>query len=310
MRIGVPKEIKSQEFKVSCAVAAASHPNHLPHLAADLAQAKGLVRSGATCIAYETIVGPRGGLPLLAPMSQVAGRMAVDVGAAALLRPSGGRGMLLGGAPGVAPAKVVVLGGGVAGKHAAEIAIGHRSDVTLFEISAPRLEELDDQFGGRLKTVFSTPDAIRAAVIDADLVTGCVLIPGAAAPKLVTREDIARMKTGAVMVDLAIDQGGCLETSRPTTHAEPTFVIDGVVHHCVANMPGAAPLTSTYALSAATAPYLLDLANKGMSQAFADDPGFSQDLKVEAGEIIQPQVRGALSARSSSEYGDRQHAHH
>ena len=264
------------------------------HLAADPAQAKGLMESGATCIAYETIVGPRGGLPLLAPMSQVAGRMAVDVGAVALLRPAGGRGMLLGGAPGVLPAKVVILGGGVAGKHAAEMAVGHRADVTLFDISAPRLEELDDQFDGRLKTAFSTPDAVRAAVIEADLVIGCVLIPGAAAPKLVSRKDLEKMKTGAVLVDVAIDQGGCFETSRPTTHADPTFVVDGVIHYCVANMPGAAPLTSTYALGAATAPYLITLANKGVDQALAEDPGFAAGLNVRAGKVTYAAVREAL----------------
>ena len=264
------------------------------HLAADPAQAKGLMDSGATCIAYETIVGPRGGLPLLAPMSQVAGRMAVDVGAVALLRPGGGRGMLLGGAPGVLPAKVVILGGGVSGKHAAEMAVGHRADVTLFDISAPRLEELDDQFGGLLKTAFSTPDAVRAAVIEADLVIGCVLIPGAAAPKLVSRADLAKMKTGAVLVDVAIDQGGCFETSRPTTHADPTFVVDGVIHYCVANMPGAAPLTSTYALGAATAPYLITLANKGVDQALAEDPGFAAGLNVRAGKVTYAAVREAL----------------
>jgi len=265
------------------------------HLAADPAQAKGLIDSGATCIAYETIVGPRGGLPLLAPMSQVAGRMAVDVGAVALLRPGGGRGMLLGGAPGVLPAKVVILGGGVAGKHAAEMAIGHRADVTLFDISAPRLEELDDQFGGLLKTCFSTPDAVRAAVIEADLVIGCVLIPGAAAPKLVSRADLGKMKTGAVLVDVAIDQGGCFETSKPTTHADPTFVIDGVIHYCVANMPGAAPLTSTYALGAATAPYLMTLANKGVDEALAGDPGFAAGLNVRGGKITYAAVREALN---------------
>jgi alanine dehydrogenase len=264
------------------------------HLAADLDQAKGLMASGCTAIAYETITDARGRLPLLAPMSQVAGRMAVDVGAVALLRPGGGRGMLLGGAPGVLPAKVVVLGGGVAGKHAAEMAIGHRADVTLFDISAPRLEELDDQFGGRLKTAFSTPDAVRAAVIEADLVIGCVLIPGAAAPKLVKRADLAKMKTGAVLVDVAIDQGGCFETSRPTTHADPTFVVDGVIHYCVANMPGAAPLTSTYALGAATAPYLLALANKGIERALAEDTGFAAGLNVRAGQISHTAVIEAL----------------
>jgi alanine dehydrogenase len=264
------------------------------HLAADLDQAKGLMASGCTAIAYETIVDRRGRLPLLAPMSQIAGRMAVDVGAIHLLRPAGGRGLLLGGAPGVHPARVVILGGGVAGKHAAEMAIGHRADVTLFDISAPRLEELDDQFDGRLKTAFSTPDAVRAAVVEADLVIGCVLIPGAAAPKLVKAADLKAMKPGAVLVDVAIDQGGCFETSRPTTHADPTFVVDGVIHYCVANMPGAAPLTSTFALGAATAPYLLALANKGVDLALADDPGFAAGLNVKAGHITYPAVREAL----------------
>jgi alanine dehydrogenase len=216
------------------------------------------------------------------------------VGAVALLRPGGGRGMLLGGAPGVPPAKVVILGGGVAGKHAAEMAIGHRADVTLFDISAPRLEELDDQFGGRLKTAFSTPDAVRAAVIEADLVIGCVLIPGAAAPKLVSRADLTKMKTGAVLVDVAIDQGGCFETSHATTHADPTYVVEGVIHYCVANMPGAAPLTSTYALGAATAPYLVKLA-KGVDEALAADPGFAAGLNVRGGKVTYAAVREALN---------------
>jgi alanine dehydrogenase len=264
------------------------------HLAADPAQARGLMASGCTAIAYETIVDAKGRLPLLAPMSQVAGRMAVDVGAVHLLRPAGGRGMLLGGAPGVPPARVVILGGGVAGKHAAAMAIGHRADVTLFDISSPRLEELDDLFDGRLKTAFSSADAVRAAVTEADLVIGCVLIPGAAAPKLVRRADVEAMKTGAVMVDVSIDQGGCFETSRPTTHADPTYVVDGVVHYCVANMPGAAPLTSTYALGAATAPYLQALANKGVEQALADDPGFAAGLNVKGGRITYPAVSEAL----------------
>jgi len=266
------------------------------HLAADPQQARGLMSAGCTAIAYETVLDARGGLPLLAPMSQVAGRMAVDVGAVALLKPNGGRGMLLGGAPGVLPAKVVILGGGVAGKHAAEMAIGHRADVTLFDISAPRLEVLDDQFDGRLKTAFSTPDAVRAAVTDADLVIGCVLIPGAVAPKLVRRADLAKMKPGAVLVDVAIDQGGCFETSRPTTHAEPTYVVDGIVHYCVANMPGAAALTSTYALGAATAPYLIALANEGQAEAFRRDPGFAKGLNVQAGRITHAAVNDALRA--------------
>jgi alanine dehydrogenase len=227
-------------------------------------------------------------------MSQVAGRMAVDVGAYHLLKPHGGRGLLLGGAPGVPPAKVLILGGGVAGKHAAEMAVGQRADVTLFDISAQRLEELDDQFGGRLKTCYSTPDLIGAALPDADLVIGAVLIPGAAAPKLVKRADLGRMKAGSVLVDVAIDQGGCFETSHPTTHADPTFVVDDVIHYCVANMPGAAPLTSTYALSAATGPYILNLARKGVDRAIAEDPGFAAGVNVRAGRIEHPAVARSL----------------
>ena len=202
--------------------------------------------------------------------------------------------MLMGGVPGVPPAKVLILGGGVSGKHAAEMAIGMRADVTLFDISAARLEELDDQFDGRLKTVFSTHDAIGEAVPDADLVIGCVLLPGAAAPKLVKRADFKRMRKGSVLVDVAIDQGGCFETSHPTTHAEPTFVVDGVVHYCVANMPGAAPLTSTYALAAATAPYVYALANKGVDAALAADPGFAKGLNVRGGKITHPAVTASL----------------
>ncbi len=264
------------------------------HLAADRDQALGLMKSGCTAIAYETVSDRWGRLPLLAPMSQVAGRMAVDAGAYHLLKPHGGRGVLLGGAPGVPAAKVIILGGGVSGKHAAEMAIGHRADVTLFDISASRLETLDDQFDGRLKTAFSTRDAIAELLPGADLVIGCVLIPGAAAPKLVTRADVARMKSGAVMVDVAIDQGGCFETSHPTTHADPTFAVDGVVHYCVANMPGAAPLTSTYALAAATTPYVSALARLGVDRALADDPGFAQGLNVMAGKIKHPAVAASL----------------
>jgi alanine dehydrogenase len=264
------------------------------HLAADPAQAKGLMESGCTAVAYETITDRWGRLPLLAPMSQVAGRMAVDVGAYYLLKPNGGRGVLLGGAPGVPPARVLILGGGVSGKHAAQMAIGHRADVTLYDISAPRLEELDDEFGGMVKTCFSTHDLVAEALPSADLVIGCVLIPGAAAPKLVTRADLARMREGTVLVDVAIDQGGCFETSHPTTHAEPTFVVEGVVHYCVANMPGAAPLTSTYALSAATTPYISALAGKGVEQALAEDPGFAAGLNVQAGRVVHPAAAHSL----------------
>ena len=264
------------------------------HLAPDPDQARGLAKSGATCIAYETVTGPNGSLPLLAPMSQVAGRMAVQVGAACLLKPAGGRGILLGGVPGVAPGKVVILGGGVSGAHAAEMAIGLRADVTLFDISAARLEALDVQFNGRVHTVFSTPDAVAEAVIGADLVIGCVLLPGAAAPKLVHRSDLRHMKRGSVLVDVAIDQGGCFETSHATTHADPTYEIDGVIHYCVANMPGAAPLTSTYALNAVTAPFVAALAAKGWKQALADDPALAGGLNVVGGEIVHPAVKAAL----------------
>ncbi len=268
------------------------------HLAADPHQAEAIRQSGCTAIAYETVRDNQDGLPLLAPMSQIAGRMAVDVGAVNLLAPAGGRGLLLGGSPGVAPANVVILGGGVSGKHAAEIAVGHRADVTLFDISIAKLEKLDDQFGGRLKTRFSTRDAVRDAIEDADLVIGCVLIPGAAAPKLVTRDDLGRMKKGAVLVDVAIDQGGCFETSKPTTHADPTYVVDRVIHYCVANMPGAAAFTSTFALRAATAPYLLNLADKGIDGAFAADPGFAAGLNVRNREIVHPAVAAALTQRA------------
>jgi alanine dehydrogenase len=264
------------------------------HLAADKAQAEGLMRQGATAIAYETVRDAQGRLPLLAPMSQVAGCMAVDVGARALLRPYGGRGMLLGGVPGVAPAKILILGGGVAGEHAARIAIGHRADVTLFEVSPARIAQLDTQFDGRLKTLVSTRETIAASLKDADLVIGTVLLPGAKAPKLVTRGDLKTMKPGAVLVDVSIDQGGCFETSRPTTHDTPTYEVDGIIHYCVANMPGAAPLTATYALSAATAPYVRKLAHLGVERALAEDPGFAAGLNVKAGKITHPAVAAAL----------------
>src|SRR5271156_1944993 len=266
------------------------------HLAADKDQAEGLMASGCTAIAYETVTDRWGRLPLLAPMSQVAGRMAVDAGAYHLLKPHGGRGVLLGGAPGVPAAKVIILGGGVSGKHAAEMAIGHRADVTLFDISAARLEALDDQFDGRLKTAFSTHDAVAELLPTADLVIGCVLIPGAAAPKLVTRADVARMRPGAVLVDVAIDQGGCFETSHPTTHAEPTFSVDGVIHYCVANMPGAAPLTSTYALTAVTLPFVQRMASKGVGAALAADPHLARGLNVKAGKITHPAVQAVMDA--------------
>jgi alanine dehydrogenase len=255
------------------------------HLAADAAQANALMASGATAIAYETVTAPNGSLPLLTPMSEVAGRMSVQVGAASLQKANGGLGVLLGGVPGVPPAKVVVLGGGVSGTSAAEIAVGMRADVTVVDRSLKRLRELDALFGGRLKTAASTAEAIESLVTQADLVIGAVLVVGAAAPKLVTRDMVSKMKKGAVMVDISIDQGGCFETSRPTTHAEPTFVVDGVVHYCVTNMPGAVPRTSTFALTNATLPYVRQLADLGAEKALAADPHLAAGLNVHAGAI-------------------------
>ncbi|MHB8475238.1 MAG: alanine dehydrogenase [Steroidobacteraceae bacterium] len=264
------------------------------HLAADLAQAQALLASGATAIAYETVTAPDGSLPLLTPMSEVAGRMSVQVGANSLQKANGGFGVLLGGVPGVAPAKVVVLGGGVSGTHAAEMAVGMRADVTVVDRSVKRLRELASIFGSRLKTVYSTAHAIEELVRDADLVIGAVLIAGAAAPKLVTRAMVKTMKPGAVLVDIAIDQGGCFETSRPTTHAEPTYVLDGVIHYCVTNMPGAVPRTSTFALTNATLPYVRALADHGWRQAIAYDPGLGRGLNVHAGQLTHEAVASAL----------------
>ena len=264
------------------------------HLAPDPEQTKGLMASVATCIAYETILDERGGLPLLTPMSQVAGRMAAQVGAAYLLAPAGGRGLLMGGVPGVAPAKVIILGGGVSGFNAAEIAVGMRADVTIMDISPSRLAQLDAHFEGRARTVLSSRGALLELLPTADLVIGCVLVTGAAAPKLIRREDLKIMRKGSVLVDVAIDQGGCFETSKPTTHAEPTYEVEGVVHYCVANMPGAAPLTSTYALGAATTPYVLALADKGVERALAEDPGFAAGLNVAGGKVVHPAVAEAL----------------
>ncbi|HEY0649010.1 alanine dehydrogenase [Phenylobacterium sp.] len=264
------------------------------HLAPDPDQTKGLMASGATCIAYETILDEKGGLPLLTPMSQVAGRMAAQVGAAYLLAPAGGRGLLMGGVPGVAPAKVIVLGGGVSGFNAAEIAVGMRADVTIMDISPSRLAQLDAHFEGRARTMLSSRGALLELLPTADLVIGCVLVTGAAAPKLIRREDLKLMRKGSVLVDVSIDQGGCFETSKPTTHAEPTYEVDGVVHYCVANMPGAAPLTSTYALGAATTPYVLALADKGVERALAEDRGFAAGLNVVGGRVAHPAVAGSM----------------
>ena len=273
-------------------------PHHLLftylHLAADKPQAEGLMASGATCIAYETVTASDGTLPLLKPMSEVAGRMSVQCGAHYLEKHQGGRGVLLGGVPGVPPAKVVILGGGVAGVNAAQMAVGLRADVTIFDISNRRLAELDLAFGSQLKTAFASRSAIAAAVREAHLVIGAVLVPGAAAPKLVTREMIASMKRGAVVVDIAIDQGGCFETSQATTHQDPVFTVDGVIHYCVANMPGAVARTSTLALNNATAPFVLKLANLGAEAAMAADPHLANGLNVAGGKIRHAAVAEAL----------------
>ncbi len=264
------------------------------HLAPDPEQTRGLMASGCTAIAYETIVDDQGGLPLLTPMSQVAGRMAAQVGAHYLLASAGGRGLLMGGVPGVPPARVLILGGGVSGFNAAEIAVGMRADVTIMDIAPRRLAMLDGHFEGRARTVLSSRGALLELLPDTDLVIGCVLVTGAAAPKLVRRDDLALMRPGSVLVDVAIDQGGCFETSHPTTHDDPTYLVDGIVHYCVANMPGAAPLTSTYALSAATTPYVLALADKGVERALAEDPGFAAGLNIANGKIMHPAVAAAF----------------
>jgi alanine dehydrogenase len=262
------------------------------HLAPDPEQTRLLMESGAVAIAYETVTDSRGGLPLLAPMSEVAGRMAIQAGAHCLEKAQGGRGILLGGVPGVPAAKVVVLGGGVVGTNAARMAMGLEAKVVVIDRSLARLQELDLQFGAKLQTIFSTVETIEEHVLDADLVIGAVLLPGAAAPKLVTRAMVSAMKKGAVVVDVAIDQGGCFETSRPTTHAAPTFVVDGVVHYCVANMPGAVARTSTFALNNATLPFTLALAEKGWRQALASDEHLLHGLNV---------CRGALTYRAVAE---------
>lgn len=260
------------------------------HLAPDPVQAEGLRKSGCIAIAYETVTDADGRLPLLKPMSEVAGRMSIQVGAHCLEKTQGGRGMLLGGVPGVLPAKVVILGGGVAGTNAAEMAVGARADVTVFDRSNKRLAELDAQFSGVVKTAFSTPAAVEKAVREADLIVGAVLIPGAAAPKLVTRAMLKDMKDGAVLVDIAIDQGGCFETSKATTHDDPTYVIDGIVHYCVANMPGAVARTSTQALTNATLPFTAALARHGAIGALNADPHLARGLNVAEGEITYEPV--------------------
>jgi alanine dehydrogenase len=260
------------------------------HLAPDPEQTAALVKSGAVCIAYETITGPGGGLPLLAPMSEVAGRMAIQAGASHLEKSKGGMGLLLGGVPGVAAGHVVILGAGVVGTNALQMALGAGARVTVLDKNIDRLRQLDLVFGNRIATLFSTTHAVEEAVLAADLVIGGVLIPGAAAPKLVTRQMVARMKKGAVVVDVAIDQGGCFETSHPTTHADPTFMVDGVVHYCVANMPGAVARTSTFALNNATIGHALALANHGWQKALRDDPHLKHGLNVCQGKVTYAAV--------------------
>jgi alanine dehydrogenase len=263
------------------------------HLAADAPQARGLMASGVTAVAYETVTDAQGGLPLLAPMSEVAGRLAVQAAATALQKPNGGRGVLLGGVPGVPAGKVVVLGGGVVGTQAARMAVGIGAEVTILDKSLPRLRALDDLFSGRVRTRFSTREAVAEEVFSADAVIGAVLVPGASAPKLVTRKMLGGMKPGAVLVDVAIDQGGCFETSAPTTHAAPTFVVDGIVHYCVANMPGAVPHTSSHALNHATLPFGLALADHGLA-ALARDPHLRAGLNVHRGRITHRAVAESL----------------
>ncbi len=260
------------------------------HLAPDPEQTAALVKSGAVCIAYETITGPGGGLPLLAPMSEVAGRMAVQAGAAHLEKSKGGMGILLGGVPGVPAAHVAIIGAGVVGTHALQMAVGMGARVTVLDKSVDRLRQLDLIFGNRINTVYSNAQSVEDAVLDADLVVGGVLVPGAAAPKLVTRSMISRMKKGAVVVDVAIDQGGCFETSHATTHDDPTYVVDGVVHYCVANMPGAVARTSTFALNNATIGHAVALADKGWKQALKDNPHLKNGLNVANGHVTYEAV--------------------
>lgn len=274
------------------------------HLAPDPAQTKLLIESGATCIAYETVTDNRNGLPLLAPMSEVAGRMAVQAGAHYLEKAQGGSGTLLGGVPGVAPGKVLIIGGGVVGTNSAKMALGLGADVTILDRSLTRLRELDDIFDGRLKTVFSTVDAIEHYSSKADLVIGAVLIPGAAAPKLLTHEHIKNMKEGSVVVDVAIDQGGCFATSKATTHQDPVYVVDGVVHYCVANMPGGVARTSTMALNNATLPFGLALANKGPKQAMLDDAHLLNGLNVHEGKVTYKAVVDALGVELGLTFTD------
>jgi len=263
------------------------------HLAPDPRQAEGLLASGATAVAYETVTDASGGLPLLAPMSEVAGRLAIESAGESLKRHAGGRGLLLGGVPGVKPGRVVVLGGGVVGTHAARMAVGLGAEVAIIDRSLPRLRQLDELFGGRVRTRYSTRETIEEEIAAADVVVGAVLLPGASAPKLVTRAMLALMQPRAVLVDVAIDQGGCFETSRPTTHQDPTFVVDGIIHYCVANMPGAVPLTSSVALNNATLPYGLQIADGGLDAILAS-PALRAGLNIHAGRVCHDAVAESL----------------
>jgi len=285
------KEPQAQEI-------ALLEPRHLLftylHLAPDPDQARGLMKSGATCIAYETVTARNGSLPLLKPMSEVAGRMSVQVGAHYLEKEQGGRGVLLGGVPGVAPAKVAILGGGVSGVNAAQMATGMRADVTIYDINNDRLAELDMFFSSQIKTAYASRAAIANAVKEAELVIGAVLVPGAAAPKLVTRDMLKTMKRGSVLVDIAIDQGGCFETSHATTHADPVYEVDGIIHYCVANMPGAVARTSAFALNNATLPFAIKIANLGAEEAMRQDEHLANGLNVSGGKIRHQAVAEAL----------------
>ena len=265
------------------------------HLAPDPEQAAALIKSGAVCIAYETITGAGGGLPLLAPMSEVAGRMAIQAGAACLEKSHGGAGVLLGGVPGVPAGHVAILGGGVVGYNATQMAVGLGAEVTVLDRSLERLAYLDSLFGNRIRTILSTAAAIEKYALDADLVVGAALVPGAAAPKLLARPQLAHMRAGSVLVDVSIDQGGCFATSRPTTHAQPTYVVDGIVHYCVANMPGAVARTSTFALTNATLPFVIALADKGYREALVDDAHLRDGLNIHRGEVTCAPVAAALA---------------
>ncbi|MGI8716080.1 MAG: alanine dehydrogenase [Solirubrobacteraceae bacterium] len=267
------------------------------HLAADETLTRGLMDSGATCIAYETVEDARGRLPLLAPMSEVAGKIATQAGAFMLEKPLGGRGILLGGVPGVAAANVIVIGGGVVGMNAAFIAVGMEATVFVYDRNIDRLRELDIAFGGRADTCFASTLDIEERLPDADLVIGAVLVHGARAPHVITRSQLALMKRQAVLVDVSIDQGGCFETSRPTTHSDPTYEVDGITHYCVTNMPGAVPITSTYALTNATMPYVLDVASRGVHDAVAANPGLKLGVNVAAGEVTYAPVANAVGVQ-------------